>query len=99
VYLGAPLCFFNKFFINYKKKKKKKKEEEEEEEKSKVSSNFQIFHHMIQTQFNASIRIVRFDNGREYLSSCLNAFFRERIIHQTTCVDTPHQNRVAEQKN
>jgi len=30
VYLGAPLRFFNKSFLNYKKKKKKKRKKEEE---------------------------------------------------------------------
>jgi len=44
---------------------------------------------MIQPLFNASIKIVCFDNGGEYLSSSLGTFFCEHgIIHQTTCVDT-----------
>jgi transposase InsO family protein len=69
-------------------------------DKSEVSSVFPIFHRMIQTQFNASIKIVRSDNGGEYLSSSLGTFFRAHgIIHQTTCVDTPQQNGVAERKN
>jgi transposase InsO family protein len=69
-------------------------------DKSDVFSVFQMFYKMVQTQFNATIKIVRLDNGGEYMSSNLEDYFRERgIIHQTTCVDTPQQNGVAEQKN
>jgi transposase InsO family protein len=61
---------------------------------------FQMFYKMVQTQFNATIKIVRSNNGGEYMSSNLEAYFREQgIIHQTTCVDTPQQNGVVEQKN
>jgi transposase InsO family protein len=69
-------------------------------EKSEVSSVFLIFYRMIQARFNASIKIVRSDNGAEYLSHYLGAFFCEHaIIHQTTCVDTPQWNGVVEQNN
>jgi hypothetical protein len=69
-------------------------------DKSDVFSVFQMFHKMIQTQFNTSIKIVRSDNGGEYMSGDLRTYFREHgIIHQTTCVDTPQQNGVAERKN
>jgi hypothetical protein len=69
-------------------------------DKSDVFSVFQMFHKMVQNQFNTSIKIVRSDNGGEYMSGNLGMYFREQgIIHQTTCVDTPHQNCVAERKN
>jgi transposase InsO family protein len=59
-----------------------------------------MFYKMVQTQFNTTIKIVRSDNGSEYMSSNLETYFREQgIIHQTTCVDTPQQNGVAEQEN
>jgi transposase InsO family protein len=55
---------------------------------------------MIQTQFNASIKIVRSDNGGKYLSSSPSTFLRDHgIIHQTTCVNTPQQNGAAKQRN
>jgi hypothetical protein len=69
-------------------------------DKSDMFYVFQMFHKMIQTQFNSKIKIVRSNNGGEYMSSDLGTYFREQsIIHQTTCVVTPQQNRVAEQKN
>lgn len=40
-------------------------------DKSDISLCFQIFHKMVRTQFNASIKIVHFDNGGEYLSNDL----------------------------
>jgi hypothetical protein len=44
-------------------------------DKSEVSSAFMIFHRMIQTQFNASIKIAYYDNGGEYLSITFGIFF------------------------
>jgi hypothetical protein len=44
-------------------------------DKSDVFSVFQMFYKMVQTQFNATIKIVRSDNGGEYMSSNLEAFF------------------------
>jgi hypothetical protein len=68
--------------------------------KSDVLSIFQMFHRMIQTQFNTSITIERSDNKGEYMSSDLCTYFCEHCnIYQNTCVDTPQQNNVAELKN
>ena len=40
------------------------------------------------------------DNGLEYCSSIVNEFYVSLgIIHQTSCVVTPHQNGVAEREN
>jgi transposase InsO family protein len=59
-----------------------------------------IFHKMFQTQFNTSIKIVRSNNRGKYMSGNLNTYFPEHgIFHQTTCVDTPQQNSIAERKN
>jgi transposase InsO family protein len=69
-------------------------------DKSDMFSVFQMFYKMVHTQFNTTIKIVRSDNGSEYMSSNLEPYFREQgIIHQTACVDTPQQNGVAEQEN
>jgi hypothetical protein len=55
-------------------------------DKSEVFSVFQMFHKMVQTQFNTKNKIVRYDNGGEYMSGNLETYFREQgIIHQTTC--------------
>ena len=42
-------------------------------------------------QFGKSVKMVRSDNGTEFM--CLSSLFCERgIIHQTSCVATPQQN-------
>jgi hypothetical protein len=48
---------------------------------------FQMFHKMVQTQFKTKIKIVRSDNGGEYMLGDLGTYSREQgIIHQNTCV-------------
>lgn len=67
--------------------------------KGEVSSIFHTFHRMVQTQFGASIKVLRYDNGREYISSQLQKYLTEcGIIHQTLCVHTPQQHGVVEWK-
>ncbi|RVW95943.1 Retrovirus-related Pol polyprotein from transposon TNT 1-94 [Vitis vinifera] len=68
--------------------------------KDEVNLLFQNFHKMIETQYNAKVRVLRSDNGGEYQSSDLQKYLEEHdIIHQTTCSSTPQQNGVAERKN
>ena len=44
--------------------------------------------------------MIRSDNGIEYFNESLSTFFTQNgIIDQSTCVDTPQQNGVAERKN
>jgi len=63
-------------------------------------SIFQIFYNEIKNQFGISIRILRSDNGREYLSHSFQNFIASHgILHQTSCAYTPQQNGVAERKN
>ncbi|RVW96559.1 Retrovirus-related Pol polyprotein from transposon TNT 1-94 [Vitis vinifera] len=55
---------------------------------------------MIETQYNAKVRVLRSDNGGEYQSSDLQKYLEGHdIIHQTTCSNTPQKNGVAERKN
>ncbi|RVW26366.1 Retrovirus-related Pol polyprotein from transposon TNT 1-94 [Vitis vinifera] len=55
---------------------------------------------MIETQYNAKVRVLRSDNDGEYQSFDLQKYLEEHgIIHQTTCSNTPQQNGVAERKN
>ncbi|CAL5338710.1 unnamed protein product [Camellia sinensis] len=69
-------------------------------DKSEVRSVFINFYAMIQTQFHTKIQILRTDNGTEYFNHTLGPFLQENgIIHQSSCVDTPQQNGVAERKN
>ena len=68
--------------------------------KDEVNLLFQNFHKVIETQYNAKVRVLRSDNGGEYQSSDLQKYLEGHdIIHQTTCSNTPQQNGVAERKN
>jgi len=69
-------------------------------EKYEVSQIFQNFHSMIQTQFHTKIQILKIDNAKEYFNSGLNTYcLNQDIIHKSSCIDTPQQNRVVERKN
>ncbi|BBH08859.1 hypothetical protein Prudu_021187 [Prunus dulcis] len=58
------------------------------------------FHKQMKTQFNAQIQILRSNNGGEFVNHDFQTYFQQhRIIHETTCPQTPQQNGVAEQKN
>ena len=68
--------------------------------RSELFSIFQSFFNEIKTQFGVSIRTLRSDNGREYLSHPFKHFMPcHGILHQTSCAYTPQQNGVAERKN
>lgn len=55
-----------------------------------VHSIFLNFHKMMQTQFGTAIKVLRSDNGEEYISSQLQKYLADcGIIHQTSCVHTP----------
>ena len=61
---------------------------------------FQSFHKMVTTQFNAKIRLLRNDNGIEYMERTFQKYLENhRIIHQTSCVNTIAQNGVSKRKN
>ena len=68
--------------------------------KSEVAERFLTFHSMIKPQFSATLQVFRSDNGGEFVNKYLQGYFKENgIPHETTCVDTPQQNGVAERKN
>ncbi|KAK2410134.1 putative mitochondrial protein [Trifolium repens] len=68
--------------------------------RSELFSIFQQFYQEIKTQFGVSIRSLRSDNAREYLSHQFQNFMAlNGILHQTSCPHTPQQNGVAERKN
>ncbi|XP_022853402.1 uncharacterized protein LOC111374875, partial [Olea europaea var. sylvestris] len=69
-------------------------------EKTDVRSVFINFHSMVQTQFQTNIQILHTDNGTKYFNSILRDYLQKYgIIHQSSCVDTPQQNGIAERKN
>jgi hypothetical protein len=55
---------------------------------------------LIKTQHATTVKILRSDNGTEYVNQDFDKFLAlNGIEHQTTCVNTPEQNGVAERKN
>lgn len=55
---------------------------------------------MVQNQFGVKIKNFRLDNARDYFNQILSTYFqKEGIIHESSCVNTPQQNGVAERKN
>ncbi|KAG6696818.1 hypothetical protein I3842_09G168100 [Carya illinoinensis] len=69
-------------------------------EKSETNQIFKTFNTMIQTQFQAKIKILKTDNAKEYFNSILNDYLLSHgIVHQSSCVNTPQQNGIAERKN
>ena len=56
---------------------------------------------MVQTQFSATIKVLRSDNALEFSTShtALEFFAARGILHQTSCLWTPQQNGVVERKH
>jgi IS30 family transposase len=68
--------------------------------KGEVLRCFKDFHKMVTNQFGAKVKIIRSDNGTEYVNNEFASYCSDQgIIHQTTCPGTPPQNGVAERKN
>ena len=68
--------------------------------KSDVCTVFHLFHQMVATQFDTSIKVLRSNNRGEYFEQELTDFMRSvGVIHQTTCPYSPQQTGVAEMKN
>lgn len=58
-----------------------------------------MFHKIISTQFDASIKRFRIDSAHDYFNQRLPTFFQqEGIVQGFFCVDTPQQNTAAKQK-
>lgn len=68
--------------------------------KSDVFYVFKDLYALIKNKFGNSVKILRSDNGPEYVNQEFEHFLVSNCIeHQTTCVNTPEQNGVAERKN
>jgi Integrase core domain/GAG-pre-integrase domain len=58
--------------------------------KSEVFSHFQTFLNLVETQFNKKIKILRTDNGTEFINQNFSNYLKQKgILHQTFCVYTP----------
>ena len=68
--------------------------------KHEVLRCFQDIHKLVENQFNAKFGLSELIMGKKYVNNVFGAYLSEHgIIHQTTCLDTPSQNGVAERKN
>lgn len=55
---------------------------------------------MVVTQFDANVRILRTDDGIEYINKEFAIYLlEEEIFHQINCQGPPPQNGVVERKN
>ena len=69
-------------------------------EKSEVAHILQNFYNMIKPQVQTKLCILHSDNGVEYMNEIFGSYLKEKgITHQSTCVNTPQQNSIAERKN
>ena len=68
--------------------------------KSAMCSSIQTFLKFVQTQFGKRVKILRTDNGTEFVNSGCHKLFAELgILHQRSCPYTSQQNGVAERKH
>ena len=66
-------------------------------EASQLAKNFCM---MMKTQFRVSVKVIRSDTGKAFVSGPMLKFYEESgIIHQISCVDTPQQNGRVERKH
>jgi len=57
--------------------------------KDEVLNIFETFHAMVCTQYGATIKVLRSDNGGEYVNKHLKTYFNQHgLIHETSCSDT-----------
>ncbi|KAJ0599026.1 putative RNA-directed DNA polymerase [Helianthus annuus] len=68
--------------------------------KSEVFENFKMFYELVLTQFKKKIKVIRSDNGAEFVNNQMDSFCKTKgIFHQTSCSYTPQQNGVVERKH
>ena len=68
--------------------------------KSFLSFFLILVHFVLKFKHNhVSIQTLRSDNVKEYFSKPFQSMLQHEILHQTSCLDTPSKNGVAERKN
>lgn len=59
-----------------------------------------VFINMVLNQFNTAVKVIRTDNGKEFINiECQKLFQEKGILHQKSCPYTPQQNEVVERKH
>ena len=65
-----------------------------------MSIAFPNYHNIVKNQFEVSIKHVRLDIANDYFNKTFSSYFqKERIIHESSCIDSLQQNGVAKKKN
>ena len=68
--------------------------------KSDVLERFKAWKALVENESGQKVKVLRSDNGGEYMSKAFEAFMREHgIQHHTSAPYTPQQNGVAERAN
>ncbi|KAJ0621772.1 putative RNA-directed DNA polymerase [Helianthus annuus] len=68
--------------------------------KTEVFENIKVFYELVLNQFKKKIKIIRSDNGTEFVNNQMHSFcISKGILHQTSCAYTPQQNGVVERKH
>jgi len=99
---GQPLvCLENqKYFVTFIDEKSKYTWITLLPSKDRVFEAFVNFQAYVTNHYNATVKVLRSDNGGEYTSHAFkNHLAKHGIVHQTSCPYTPQQNGVAERKN
>ena len=65
--------------------------------KSETRHLMHTFLNFVKNQFNASVKIIRSDNGAEF--NYLDFYNSFGIVYQLSCVETPQQNSIVERKH
>lgn len=70
------------------------------ESKGQVTEVYEQFKSLVERQTGRKLKVLRTDNGTEYVNSRMRkSMQRDGIVHQTSCPYTPQQNGVAERMN
>lgn len=68
--------------------------------KSDASKSLVTFYNMINIQFGKRIKKIKSNNGGEFVSNSMHDFYAEKgIFLETSCINTPQQNRVVKKKH
>ena len=60
---------------------------------------FKHFKNLVENQYSSKIKVLRFDNGKEYVNSQFQNFCSDHgILHQISCPHTPQQNGISKRK-
>lgn len=68
--------------------------------KAQVTATFIDFINLVENQTDCKVKVLRTDNGTEYVNQKLSNFLKQKgIVHQLSCPYSPQQNGVAERMN